>query len=96
MATVNRSARAQQDLEAILDYLDAQNPETVDRFALKFDQMCNLYAAHPHIGASAEAYATNLRHFTVWNYAIFYRPIPEGIEIIRIIHGARDLPNLFE
>jgi toxin ParE1/3/4 len=37
-----------------------------------------------------------IRHFTVWNYAVFYRPIADGIEIIRIIHGARDIPRLFE
>ena len=33
---------------------------------------------------------------TVANYAIFYRPLEDGIEVIRIIHGARDLPKLFE
>jgi toxin ParE1/3/4 len=30
------------------------------------------------------------------NYIIFYRPIDDGIEVVRILHGARDLPPLFE
>jgi len=82
-------------LEGILDYLDSQSAQAADRFAVKFDEMCNLHATHPQIGASSEEYAPKLRHFTVWNYAIFYRPIDDGIELIRIIHGARDIPKLF-
>ncbi len=96
MSRVIRSEQAQQDLEEILDYLDAQSTEAADRFAVKFDQACELHAEHPQIGASATAYAANLRHYSVWNYAIFYRPVSDGIEIIRIIHGARDIPKLFE
>ena len=95
MPRLLRTEQAQQDLEGILDYLDTQSTEAADRFADKFDRTCALYSDHPQMGTSAEAYATDLRHFTVWNYAIFYRPIAEGIELIRIIHGARDIPNLF-
>jgi toxin ParE1/3/4 len=95
MARVIRSEQAQQDLEGILDYLDAQGTDAADRFAVKFDQACDLYAEHPEIGASVTEYAANLRHFIVWNYAIFYRPMADGIELIRIIHGARDIPKLF-
>jgi toxin ParE1/3/4 len=96
MARVIRSEQAQQDLEGILDYLDRQSAEAADRFANKFDQACDLHAKHPQIGANSEEYAPNLRHFSVWNYTIFYRPIEDGVELIRIIHGARNIPKLFE
>ncbi len=96
MARVVRSEQAQQDLEGILDYLDSQSDQAADRFATKFDQTCDLHAMHPQIGGSAEEYAPALRYFTVWNYAIFYRPIEDGIEIVRMIHGARDIPQLFK
>jgi toxin ParE1/3/4 len=29
----------------------------------------------------------------VGNYLIFYRPISDGIEIVRVLHGARDIPT---
>jgi len=96
MARVIRSEQAQQDLEHIFDYLDGQSVQAADQFSIKFEMTSELHAAHPQIGASAEEYAPNLRQFTVWNYAIFYRPINDGIELIRIIHGARDLPMLFQ
>ncbi len=90
-----RTEQAQRDLEEILDYLDQQGEQTADRFAAKFDGDCELHADHPGLGAPAEEFAPGLRHFAVWNYAIFYQPVPDGIEIIRIIHGARDLPRFF-
>lgn len=35
------------------------------------------------------------RSFPVGNYIIFYRPTDRGSEIIRILHSARDIPNIF-
>lgn len=32
-----------------------------------------------------------LRSSPVGNYLIFYRPLPDGIEILRVLHGARDI-----
>ena len=29
-------------------------------------------------------------------YVIFYRPLENGIEVTRVLHGARDFPPLFE
>jgi plasmid stabilization system protein ParE len=48
------------------------------------------------MGAPAEELAPGLRLFTVWNYAVFYRASDPGITILRILHGARDLPRFFE
>jgi len=29
-------------------------------------------------------------------HLVFYRPVEDGIEILRVIHGARDIEALFE
>jgi toxin ParE1/3/4 len=96
MARIVRTEQAQQDLERILGYLDAQSTQVAGRFAAKFEQTCVLHAAPRQSDVSAETPALNLRRFTVWNYAVFYRPIDDGIEIIRIIRGAKDVSRLFE
>ncbi|BAI90173.1 type II toxin-antitoxin system RelE/ParE family toxin [Limnospira platensis CENA597] len=36
----------------------------------------------------------NLRGLIVENYIIFYLPRPDGIDIVRIINGYRDLESL--
>ncbi len=35
-------------------------------------------------------------YFPVGSYLILYREITGGVEIVRVVHGARDLPDLFE
>jgi toxin ParE1/3/4 len=42
-----------------------------------------------------EELSPRLRSFPVGSYIIFYRPTQDGVEIARILHGARDFPPLF-
>jgi len=37
-----------------------------------------------------------LRSFVVGQYVVFYRPSTKGIEIVRVLHGARDIGATFE
>jgi plasmid stabilization system protein ParE len=46
MARVIRSEQAQADLEGILDYLESQRSQAAERFAVKFEQTCELHATH--------------------------------------------------
>jgi toxin ParE1/3/4 len=96
MPRIALTPRAQQDLEDLFDYMDARQAHGSDLFAEKFDEACRLFLAHPSMGATAEELAPSLRQFRVWNYVVFYRPSADGLEIVRIIHGARDIPSLFE
>ncbi|WP_008538835.1 type II toxin-antitoxin system RelE/ParE family toxin [Bradyrhizobium sp. CCGE-LA001] len=32
-----------------------------------------------------------LRSFPVGNYVIFYIPLPDGVEIVRVMHGRLDI-----
>jgi len=35
--------------------------------------------------------AADLRSFPVGRYVIYYRSLPNGVEIVRVLHSARDL-----
>ena len=35
------------------------------------------------------------RGFPVGHYVFLYQPIPEGVEITRVLHGARDIDAVF-
>ncbi|WP_375513189.1 type II toxin-antitoxin system RelE/ParE family toxin [uncultured Nostoc sp.] len=37
-----------------------------------------------------------MQSFSLKNYLIFYRPIDEGIEIARILHGSQDIETIFK
>ena len=50
----------------------------------------------PEMGRSREELAPGLRSVTAGNYLLFYQPIDDGILVIRVAHGSRDLPALFQ
>lgn len=50
----------------------------------------------PGIGRRRDDLAPGLRSISYANYLIFYRPIDDGIEIVRVLHGSRDLPSQFD
>jgi toxin ParE1/3/4 len=43
------------------------------------------------MGRKVGELAPNLRSLPVGSYLIFYRPIDDGIQLIRVLHGARDI-----
>jgi toxin ParE1/3/4 len=57
---------------------------------------------HPHLGRATELsnpFLSGTRMFSLKNFdkhVVFYRVIQTGIEIIRVVHGARDLEALIE
>ena len=47
------------------------------------------------MGRKRDELLPNLRSFPVGSYLIFYHPINQGIEVVRVLHGSRDIPNFF-
>jgi toxin ParE1/3/4 len=52
-------------------------------------------ASVPGMGSACGWLRPGLPRFTVRPYVIYYSPIPGGVEIERVIHGARDVDALF-
>lgn len=96
MNLVRVSPQAHEDLEAIWNYVARQSPRAADRLVERIAGRYQLLADAPETGGSCEQYGTGLRQFPVGNYVIFYKPLPGGIEIVRVLHGARDFPSFFQ
>ena len=47
------------------------------------------------IGQSRPELLHDLRSFAAGSYIIFYSPTDDGIYVLRVIHGARDIGTLF-
>ena len=60
------------------------------------DQKLLALASTPGMGRTRDEIAEGLRSFPVGRYVIFYRTIPEGVEIVRVLHGSRDVDALFQ
>jgi toxin ParE1/3/4 len=95
MGQILRTNQAHRDLVEIAVYLNEQNPVAADRVLDAIDDYCRLLADFPEMGRKRDELAPSLRSYPVGNYVIFYRVESKGIQIIRVLHGARDLPGFF-
>jgi toxin ParE1/3/4 len=95
MPQVIRSPQTGQDLIDILVQIGRHNPAAASRFAAEVDQKSNLLAQFPGMWTACEELAPGLRWCPVGKYLLFYRSVDNGIEIIRVLHGARDISALF-
>jgi toxin ParE1/3/4 len=95
MPVITKRPRAATDLAEIWDYIANDSETHADSFIETIDQKLHTIAEQPHIGRPRDELETGVRSFPIGQYIIFYRPIPNGIDIIRVLHGARDLDGTF-
>ena len=96
MPRILRTRAARSDYDEIWSYLAVRDLTAADRLIDQFDATLESIAATPRMGRKVEELAPNLRSFPVGNYLIFYRPLEDGIQLIRLVHGARDItPEYF-
>lgn len=72
------------------------DPSTADRFIDRIDRKLRMLARSPGVGRAREQLGPGLRSFPIGNYLIFYRAVPDGIVVVRVLSGYRDLDALFD
>ena len=99
---VTHRSRARLDLLKQFVYFGEEaSVELAERYFAAVDETCALLVKHPNSGTRYESSVKRLegmRRFPVRgfdNYLIFYLPQPGGIDVIRVLHGARDIDNIF-
>ncbi len=75
----------------IWDYIAADSIEHADRLIDLIDTKFKVLADQPGMGRSRSELATDLHSFAFGNYTIFYVPLSNGIDVVRVLHGARDI-----
>lgn len=87
---------ADQDIFEVSIYIaQDRGVAASQRFIDTINQKFQLLADSPQLGRRRPELAPELRSFPSGNYIIFYRSTTEGILIIRVIHGARDINSIF-
>lgn len=94
---------AVRDLEEQAEYLARQgSTEAAVRFYRAAERTFTLIASQPEMGRVRpfrRAALAGVRVFPLQGFQrhlIFYRPLTDGIEVLRVLHGARDIERLFE
>ena len=89
------SLLAKQELKEINRYIARFNSNAARRLINRIKQQCKLLADFPEMGQKCDELEPDIRSFPVENYIIFYPPIDDGVQIVRVISGYRDLEVIF-
>ncbi len=95
MSSFLLTLQAKKDLEEIHDFISQDNPTIALSFINSIQEKLQIVASSPEIGRKREELGFELRSFPIRNYIIFYRIKNSNIEIIRILHAARDVESNF-
>lgn len=97
MSRVTRTAVAQRDIDEIWLYLAESEVELADRFLDKLDALTELLAAYPKMGSDCGNLGPGLRAVSMrrFLYVVYFRATPEGVCVVRVVHGHQDARSQF-
>ena len=92
------TAEAERDLDEIKRYLVRQGGPRVARYVPReIREAFRFLASTPEAGHRPEDLTdAPVKFWTVFSYLVVYDPAKRPIEILNVIHGARDVPALLE
>jgi len=97
MGRIFRTAQATSDLLDIWIHVKTTQSEAKATALVRtIERKLRLLTSQPQMGRSRDELREGLRSFPVKPYIIFYQPQSDGILVVRVLHGRRDLSTFFE
>ena len=87
---------AQQDLREIGLHIGRSSPESARRLLRNLNEKFQMLARMPGLGRVRHDLLIQMRSFPVGRYIIFYQATTDGVEVLRVLHGSRDVPGVFD
>lgn len=97
MAACVFTPKAEADLDGIwFDIAQRSSTTVADRTLDRIRDRCQERAEFPLLGERVDHLLPNLRRLIVGVYLVFYFPTGNGISVMRVAHGKRDIDRLFD
>ena len=97
MPQANILNSAVADLAEIWAYIALDSPDNADHFVDRIFRICQQgLASNPRLGRTREELSPGLRSLVFESYVIFYHPTPNGVAVVRVLHGMRDIESIFD
>ncbi|MBU1665552.1 MAG: type II toxin-antitoxin system RelE/ParE family toxin [Gammaproteobacteria bacterium] len=91
MPFVLKRPMALADLVEIWDFIADDSEANADNFLSKLESRLDLLAHQPRMGRARDELMNGLRSYPIGRYVVFYLPHPDGVELVRVLHSARDI-----
>jgi toxin ParE1/3/4 len=86
---------AEGDVEAIIEHIAESSVDAALRVYNALEEAFELLAENPGIGHRREDLtARPVKFWSVFSYIVIYRPEKRPIEVLAVLHGARDIPRV--
>jgi toxin ParE1/3/4 len=96
MSRYTLSPRTQADIEEIWDYTEARwSRDQAEVYIRQIKAAVETLAADPRRGRTCDDVRAGYRKYPVGSHVLFYRMTPNGIDIVRILHGRMDFERHF-
>ena len=95
MAAVFFTRQAREDLIDIWLHIAADDPGAADRVLDRLELTAMNLPENPRMGPARDDIRRGLRYLVSSTFLILYQVAEGGVEIVRVVHGRRDLFGLF-
>jgi toxin ParE1/3/4 len=96
MSAVVVRPRALDDLAEIWAYIADDSPDQADAFVDLVDSKFQALSRRPRLGRRRPELSPDIRSLAFGRYVMFYLSLSQGIEVVRVLHGSRDIESIFE
>lgn len=91
MSRFTLSPRAQADIEEIWDYTETRwGRDQAEIYVRQIKTAIENLAADPNRGRPCDDVRAGYRKYPVGSHVLFYRVRPDGVDIVRVLHGRMD------
>jgi toxin ParE1/3/4 len=90
---VRFSRRARTDVDQIWQYIAPRNLEAADKIVGAIESLSGRLSDHPHLGRRIGKGDVRLAPLPRIPYLVFYEVSRGEVNILRVIHGARQWPE---
>lgn len=94
MGEVRYTLRARGDLLDLWAYWASKDPTAADRIYDRIEDRCRALRDHPRLGVARPEIGEGARMLVVERWLVLYRHMDDGVQVVRIVDGARDLGRI--
>lgn len=92
--TYRVSRLAEKDMHEVAVYIARDSRTAARNWTASIREKCRLLGEMSELGVNRDELRKGLKTFPVGNYLILYKQVEIGIEVVRVLHGARQWQKL--
>lgn len=89
--SARKSPQTEIDLTSIYNFIADDSVKAADAWLERIEATFDMLAETPHAGRVRDDLAPSLRNFPVGRYMIFYTPLSDGVEVVRVMNSRQDI-----